>query len=890
RADGDYGMIRRGIRRVLTLPLRRRDRWEREVEDEIKLHLALRAEQLMSEGRSPGDAYTEAVRRFGPLSESRARLLDAARHREERMQRTEYLDDLRQDLRFALRSLRREKVWTAVAVLTLALGIGATTAVFSVVSRLLLHPLPYPHADRVVIIEQQPSEGNNTGISVSILAAAPVLRAWQSDAHLFDAFEPVSQNLPGKLKTVSGDAAEVSMVSVLPTFAAFAGVQPILGRMFTRSDIENGGPVVVLGEGFWRERLGSDRGVLGKRLTINDSVFTIIGVVPADLTLGATSNRIDTWMPLDLRNDKVGARVMARLRPGIATATAARELDSLFARSAGFMNGKRIPFRTVVTRPADRLSFHDSLVLLTWAVGLVLLVACANTAHLLLARASTRQREMAIRAALGAGRARLLRQLLTESALLSGAGAICGIAIGWVGLRGLIALRPARLDALKAARLDWTTLGLMAVIAIVCAITFAVIGAVQARRQSTHDSLKSGASASGARTGHGRGRDLLIVSEMALSAVLVVGATLLVRSVVNLQRTDLGFDPHGLYVLEVSLAGPQFDSDASRSQTLADLMRRVRGLPQVTAASVASVQPGSRWFSIGRLEIDGEPRPPEQTSSFIDVNAVQATFFATMGMRFRRGGSFTDTTATAHQVIVNESFARKHWADGAALGARVRIAQTDSEPWLTIIGVVSDASVSGPTAESTAPIFYTPSSGHQGEPRILVRTTADARALAPATAMLRQIGSKHPTPPASVEQMISRSIAAPRFIMLLLAVLTALALLLAGVGLFGVMTYTVAQRTREIGIRMALGATEARIARSVVARSTGLTLCGAAIGLAGAAWATKAIESQLHGVTRLDPASFIAGGLVLIGAALVASVVPTRRALSVDPMTAIRAD
>ena len=879
-------MIRDGIRRAFSLALRRRDRWERDVEDEVKLHLYLRAEQLAADGLSEDDACREAVRRFGPLSKSRTLLLEAAQHRETRMQRSELFDDLRQDVAFALRTLARQKSWAAVTVATLALGIGATTAVFSVVSTLLLHPFSYPHADRLVLVDQRPGRGNNAGISVTLAPSAPAIRAWKQSSHSFEALEAARIG-PKMVKTTSGEPATVMTGAVLPSFADFAGVRPLVGRMFTDNDIIAGGRVAVLGEAYWREHLGASKAVLGQMITLGDSSYMVVGVAPATLRWGSPGSRpTDVWLPFDLRDDHAAGSVIGRLRPGTSIDMARRELDSIAARSMG-SSGKP-PFTTFVSTPAQRVRFRDSLLLLTGAVALVLLVACVNVAHLLLARAATRRREMAVRAALGAGRGRLLRQLLTESLLLSVAGTIVGLGVGWAGVRAMISLRPSSHNELKAAHLDATTFALAVAVAVASGIVFGIIGAIQSSRSSTHNSLKAGSISTSPGQGHQRVRSVLVVSEMALSAMLVVGAALVVRSLTSLQSTQLGFDPRGLYSLYLEPASRAVTPEA-RAALLAEFTARVKSLPGVQSVTVADVGPGSRSFSIGRLEVEGEPLPAKAGTSFVDVNRVQPDYFAAMRIAFREGATFADTTSAAHEVIVNEGFARKHWKPGSAVGHRLRVAQTDTEPWLTIVGVVNDALTTGPMSESSAPTLYGPSADAGRVPSVLVRTDRDAAALAPAVTIGRQLGMRDVTIDGT-EAFLERSLSEPRFVTLIMTVFGVLGLVLAAVGLYGVMSYTVAQQTREIGIRVALGAASSNVVNRVLTRGAGLAVAGALVGLAGASWGTKLIQAQLYGVARLDALSFAAGAIILVGAALLACVVPARRALAVDPVTAIRAE
>ena len=691
------------------------------------------------------------------------------------------------------------------------------------------------------------------------------------------------------MKTANGEPSRVNTASVFPSFPQFAGVHPTIGRMFTNTDIENGGNVLLIGESFWKNRLGGSRAVLGQQLTLNDTSYTIIGVMPAALTFGATSTASpDLWLPLDIRNDKASMRVMGRLRPGVSLASASAELDSIFARSGGFSYGK-IPFRTILITPDRQVRFRDSLVMLAGAVALVLLVACANVAHLLLARSTTRQRELAIRSALGAGGQRLLRQLLTESLLLTFAASVAGVFVGWIGLRALVALRPAALDSLAHAHLDLTTLAAAAFVAIVSGVAFTLLGAVNGARHGSYDALKQGAPSAGTSRRRGYGRNLLVVSEMALSAMLLVGATLLIRSVIRLQHADLGFNPQGLYAQPVPLNVPRFDAPESRAEVMRELMPRVRALPGVESAALAAVEPGSFWFSVGRLDIEGEPTPLKSSSAFMAVNTVKPDYFRTMDIKLVSGTTFSDTSETSHELIVNAGFARKHWPGASALGHRLRIAQTDTEPWLTIVGVANDAQTGGAVGEASAPMFYTPMRGVTGAPRIMIRATS-ATAIVSVAAILKGMGVAHAPPPQSVTDVIAQAIAGPRFVMTLLAVFTAVALLLAAIGLYGMMAYTVAQRTREIGIRVALGASGRRIARSVVGRGVLLAGLGAATGLFAAAWGTRFLEHQLYGVERLDPLSFAIGGGVLVLTALIACIVPTRRALMVDPVSAIRAE
>jgi putative ABC transport system permease protein len=885
-------MIRRGVQRAFNLAIRRRDRWQADVEDEIELHLTLRAEQFMARGSSPSDAYAEAVRRFGPMSESRARMFDAARYREQRIQRIEYLAQLRQDVSFAFRTLHRQKGWTAITVFTLALGIGATTAVFSVVSSLVLHTISYPNADRVVIVDQQPTQGNNTGLKVSITPSTRIVNGWRSRARSFEALEPYRSQ--GLLLRTDDDPVPVNATQILPSFLTFTGTRPITGRIFSAQEMENKTPVALLAEGIWRERYGSDAAIIGKTITLGDTAFTIIGVLPADLRLPRLGrDRVDVWVPLDLRNMNLGMNVLGRLRPGVTFPVATRELDAITVEVEAASNSTP-NFVARIKRPSEMIDFRESLLMLAGAVALVLLVACANVAHLMIARASSRERELAVRSALGAGQSRLFRQLLTESLIISLAGAAGGIILGWFGLKAIVALRPPQMAELVAVHLDATTLGVTIVVGILSGVVFGVVAAFQSAKRSPQETLKAGALSTSQGRGQGRLRSVLVVSEMALTATLIVGATLLVRTVMNLQRANLGFEPKHLYWVSLSLPEKQFTTPASRVAFYTETMARLRVVPHVRELALTTVPVGSRSFSVGNFEIQGEPPTTSGSgTSFIDVNQIDEHYLKTMRIPLVEGTFFTDTSEAANQVIINAAFARAHWGPGGALGKRVRVAfKGDGQaPWSTIVGVAGDAQTTGADISSTAPYLYSSLSTPERQTTIMIRTDAAVDLATTLRQLVKSINPRVPTPTVqSVEGYVARTIAKPRFTMTLLTTFTFLGLMLAAVGLYGVMAYSVAQRTREIGIRMALGATQQTIANSVVRRGVSLALFGAVIGLGGAFYGTRLISRLLYGVAPLDFVSFATGAVVLILTAVLACVVPTRRALAVDPIRAIRAD
>jgi putative ABC transport system permease protein len=690
-------------------------------------------------------------------------------------------------------------------------------------------------------------------------------------------------------------------VSVDSSFLTFAGVRPLIGRNFSREEVTPNGPsAVLLSESFWRRQFGGARNVVGKTIRADGQLLTIIGVLPASLRLpDYESDPPDVWLPLVNGREQRLRGVLARVRPGVSIGAAEAELDSVIAR-VGVPDNDVPGSRTRLVMPGETLGFRRALVMLSGAVALLLLVACANVAHLLLARAATRERELAVRYALGAGRSRLVRQLLTESLVLSLLGGALATVVGVGALRLSAALRPAKLSAL--AQVSERSHGVWLVAGALALSTGIVVGllvGLRAARRGVGESLRVG-SAGGIGRRSRRLRSSLVVTEIALSATLLVGALLLVHGVINLEDTRLGFDSRRLYGVTISLRGTQFESAAARNTVAQQLLERGRRIRGVVGVTLAGTVPPRAGFLFGNFETPERPATSDDPST-ASTNFVSSDYFSVMGISLIGGRTFGATSAERNEAIINETMAKRLWPDGVGMpiGKRFRLAgdgpNRDVNPsrWYVVIGVSQRAATHGLLDDIDEPTVYSPLAAglENGRVSLIVRATEGVD----PTSALRQLASVMASAgsiPAitNVEQALNESIAEPRFSMMVLTTFAGLAVVLAAIGLYGVISYTVAQRTREIGIRMTLGATRSAIARLVVADGLRLAIAGVVLGLLGAALATRLIQTALYGVQREDPWSFAAGAVLLIGVSAMACLIPTLRATAVDPVIAVRAE
>jgi putative ABC transport system permease protein len=808
------------------------------------------------------------------------------------------MQSLWQDVRYGARMLLKNPGVTLVAIIALTLGIGANTAIFSVVNAVLLRPLPYGDAGRLVTVWER-KEGKKPQNVINL----GNFFDWKEQNRVFEdmaAFFDLTFNL-----TNDGEPEEIPAQMATPNLFSLLQVNAIMGRMFTPEDGKPGQPrVVVISYGLWQRRFGGDRQVVGRKLVLNNQQATVIGVLPADFAWhlkngSMTSKAAEIWAPWQVTNEmreRHGrfACAVARLKPGVTPVQAQSEMDTIAARLAQQYPDfdtkwgvNVVPLRTQFTG-----EIRKPLLILLGAVSFVLLIACANVANLLLARAASRQKEIALRAGLGAGRWRIVRQLLTESLLLSALGGGAGLVLAWWGTRVLVALSPPGLLDLSEVNISLPVLGFTLGISLLTGIVFGLVPALEATRFDLQESLKEGGKNIGGSARSHRFRNVFVVAEVALALVLLVGAGLLLKSLNRLQSVDPGFNPRNLLTMRISLPARQYDSDRKILDYFKRAVEQLQSLPGVEGAGATSFLPFTGPYSGTKVEIEGRPKLPPGQELTTGVCVTDAQYFQTMHVPLKLGRLFTDQEVNEmrHVVVVNETFARKHLSGENPIGKRVTIDMKDDNAPSEIIGVVGDNKHMGLDAEIEPMAYWPHAELVYPFMTLVIRTRSDAANMSgPARDVIRSLDSQQPIANMStMESLLAKSIARSRFNTLLLAIFAIVALVLSAVGIYGVMSYSVTQRTHEIGLRMALGAQHHDVVKLVVRQGAILGLIGIVAGLAASFGLTRFLATLLFGVKATDGTTFavVAAGLLIV--VLVACYIPARRATKVDPLVALR--
>jgi putative ABC transport system permease protein len=801
------------------------------------------------------------------------------------------METLLQDLKYSVRMLLKKPSFTAIAVLALAIGIGANTAIFSVVNAILLRPLPYKNFERVSMIWM-----NNPKLGVAEdWHTYPNYLDFKEQNQVYEdmaAFNNRSFNLTG-----AGDPVRIVGAWTTASLFSVLGVEPVLGRAFTEAEEEPGKDlVVVLSNGLWKRRFGGDSGIIGQPISMNGVNRTVLGVMPASFSFPEKSTEV--WIPLALnpqgRQDRnaIGYKAVGRLKPGITMAQAQQDMGAIAKRLDDQFSQSGYGINLVLLRDQETKGVKTALLVLLGAVGFVLLIACANVANLLLARAAIREKEIAIRLALGAGRARIIRQLLTESVVLGAIGGAVGLLLAVWGLDALIALSPADVP-LNQTSIDVRVLGFTLVVSLLTGLIFGLVPALQASKPDLNDALKEGGRGAGGGVRAIRIRNLLVVSEIALSLVLLVGAGLLIRSFIRLQQFELGFNPENLLTMRVQLPGSKYREEKQRAffQQLMERMEAVPGVQSVGAISSVFLTdtPSSTNFSI-----EGRPVPIGAEDIEVPLDVVTTKYFKVMGIPLIEGREFDehDVPASPLVAIINQTFARRFFPDEDPIGKRYVYGRPgpNNNSWITIVGVVGDMRRTGFDRPVRPETFLPLSQNSDNALTIVARTTGDPANLAAALRSEVWAIDKEQSvyEIKTMRQILSEMLSQRRFNMLLLGIFAAVALTLAAVGIYGVMSYAVAERTHEIGLRMALGAQTSDVLNLIVRQGMVLAVTGLFVGLAASFALTRLMTSLLYGVSATDPVTFIAIPVVLTGVALGACLVPARRAIKVDPMVALR--
>ena len=863
--------------------LTRRDEMEQELDEEMRFHLDRDIEQNIKSGMTPEDARYAALKSFGGVDQSKEECRDA--------RGVELIENTVRDVTYSLRVLLKSYGFTIVVILTLALGIGANTAIFSFANGILLRPLPYPQSDRLVVLDETALKRGIDSMSVSY----PNFLDWREQNTVFEDVATYYGTSRFSL-TGEGEPLQIRGTRINQGLFDLLRVSPQLGRTFTANeDRPEEDAVVILGHDLWQRTFGGDPNIVGKKITISNRARTVIGVMPQGFRFPEVS---ELWVPLALttkmftRTDH-GLQAVARLKDGVSLPQAQSEMNNIAARIEQQNPVTNEGLGVTVMSLHQYLSgdYRDGLLILLGVVGCVLLVACVNVANLMIARGSARQKEFALRSALGASRWRIVRQLLFESLLLSIVGGVLGFVLSIWALRLLLSAIPFQLPFWMNFNLDLRVLGFTAGITLLTGLIFGAAPALQTSRVDLNDTLKEGGRGNtGVRT---RARSLLVVTEIALSLVLLVGAGLMIQSFLRLRRVNIGLDPKNVLTASVVLPQAKYRENDQRAGFFKHLVERMRHLPGVEAASATGTLPlsGNNW---GRsLTVEGHQVLSVGQADVIQHTVVTPGYFRTMGIALLAGRDFTDADNkdAPNVTIVDERLARHYWPNESPIGKRVRFGPPeDNEPWHTVIGVVSTVRHQR-VQEDTRQSVYLP---HQKIPvtgmTLVARTSSKPTDFAGAIRReVAQLDSDIPVSQiATMEEVVAESIWQPRLYATLFAVFAGGALALALIGIYGVMAFLVQTRTHEIGVRMALGASARDVFNLIVGRGMKLTAVGIVIGIGGAIALTRWMQSLLFNTSTTDPITFVLISVLLSLAAFFACYIPARRAAKVDPLVALR--
>ncbi len=876
-------------------------RLDAEMDEEMRAHVELRTQQHITAGLKPDAARYAALRQFGWVESLQEKCRD--------QRGVGWLEAAARDLRYGARMLRLNPGFTAVAVATLALGIGANTAVFSALDAVLLKPLPYQDPDRLMMLWV-----DNPTFNLGIHELPPSqldIMDWRRQANSFrsiTAFNSSTLDL-----SAGGELKRVGAVEVTGNFFSTLGIAPALGRTFSPDEEQPGkDKVAVISYGLWQREFGGDPTLIGRSITLNNENRSVVGIMPPGFTFPhraempapyGVARQTDTWIPAardaQFWQDDVNRQfiVIGRLKPGVTLARAQAEMETIGRRVAqerpathtGWSNHLR-PLALQVAGQARPVLF-----MLLGAVAFVLLIACANVANLLLCRSAARRKELAIRAAIGAGRARMIRQLLTESVALAALGGGLGLVLGRVGLRLLLAAAPANIPRLHEATFNGTVFAFSFVISLATGALFGLLPALKASKIDLGEALNS-TGRNNSAGGRARSFGGIVTAEVAIAVTLLVGAALMLQSFQRLLAVDTGFAKTGLCALDLTFRGARYDKGESRVAYFEQAIKRLTSLPGIRSVAATSHLPLGGTENVGYFLVEGAPEPAPGKEPLGESRLVTLGYFSTMGVQLLQGRDFdaSDGPGKPLVTIVSENLARQFFPSGDAIGKRIKLKQPDGMPWLTIVGVVHD--VRGTALDvKPHPAFYRPHAqdpGYWDEMTLVARYSDGAPVSSLETTLRRELKVIDPTLPVAnfrrMETLVSEATARPRFSSLLLVAFAGTALILTMVGLYGVVAYTVNQRTRELGIRMALGARPSDVLGLVIRQGMRPALVGLGLGVLSALCVTRLLTAQLFEIRPADPLTFVVVSVVSVVVTFLACWLPARRAAKVDPMVALR--